>query len=389
RGSLRMVENDLVFLGAFAMKDPPRPEAFKALEECRRARIQVAMITGDHKATASAVARELGILVRGKHLVEGVQLEKMTADQLRDQAEEISVYARVSPRHKVRIVEALKARGHVVAMTGDGVNDAPALKRADIGVAMGITGTDVSKEASDMILADDNFATIVSAVRQGRIIFGNLKKSIYFLLSCNISEVLIVFLSMVFGLPLVLAASQLLWINLITDGLPALALGVDPPEADVMDRRPRDISENILSLSKQLNLLVMGLIMTAGGLVSFLLANYLFGYSWTNAAGLEMARTILFTTMVLTQALHSFNMRSETRSFLRMSPWENYWLLGSFVMSVLLQLSVLYLPFMHKAFRTTTPTLKAWILILACTIIPVLLIDRYKVIRAWAARRNA
>ena len=383
------VEQGLVLLGAFAMKDPPRPEALKALEECRRAHISVAMITGDHKATAASVARELQILVPGHHIIEGVDLEKMTAGQLEAQVEEISVYARVSPRHKVNIVDALKARGHVVAMTGDGVNDAPALKRADIGVAMGITGTDVAKEAADMVLTDDNFATIVSAVRQGRIIFGNLKKSIYFLLSCNISEVLIIFLSMVIGFPLPLVASQILWINLVTDGLPALALGVDAPEHDVMERAPRQTGENILSVPKQLNLLWQGALLTAGGLVAFLLAHYALGYSWvTDSAGLDMARTVLFTTMVLTQVLHAFNLRSETRSFLRQVPWENAYLFGSFLISLALQLAVLYLPFMHKAFHTTGPTWQAWIVILACAIVPVLLIDRIKVIRAWAAKRG-
>jgi P-type Ca2+ transporter type 2C len=385
--SMKRIESELVFLGAFAMKDPPRPEATKALEECRRARIQVAMITGDHKSTAGAVARELGILVRGKRLVEGAELEKMTAEQLHDQVEDISVYARVSPRHKVKIVEALQSRGHVVAMTGDGVNDAPALKRSDIGVSMGITGTDVAKEASDMVLADDNFATIVSAVRQGRIIFGNLKKSIYFLLSCNISEVLIIFISMVAWRVLPLVASQILWINLVTDGLPALALGVDTPEVDVMERPPRDVRENILSVPKQLNLLWMGIVITAGGLVSFLLARYLLGYLWTDPSGLDMARTVLFTTMVFTQILHSFNMRSETRSLFSQWPWENAYLFGSLIISVALQMAVLYIPFMQKAFHTSGPTSQAWALILVCSVVTVLLIDRIKVVKSWLARR--
>jgi P-type Ca2+ transporter type 2C len=390
--TMARIESGLVFLGAFAMKDPPRPEAMKALAECRRAKIQVAMITGDHRSTAGAIARELGILVTGKRLIDGAELEKMSAEQLTAQVEDIGVYARVSPRHKVKIVEALQARGHVVAMTGDGVNDAPALKRADIGVAMGVTGTDVAKEASDMVLADDNFATIVSAVRQGRIIFGNLKKSIYFLLSCNISEVLIIFIAMVAGLALPLVAAQILWINLVTDGLPALALGVDAPEVDVMEKPPRDVGENILSVPRQLNLLWMGAIITAGGLASYLLAYYILGYPiWPNdpATGLDMARTVLFTTMVLTQVLHSFNLRSETRSILRQVPWENAYLFGSLLTSLALQMFVLYVPFMQKAFHTSGPTWQAWILILVCAIVPVLLIDRIKVGKAWAARKKA
>ena len=388
--SLHDLEHELVFLGAFAMKDPPRAEVIKALEECRRARIQVAMVTGDHKATAAAVARELGILVPEHRIIDGVELEKLTLEQLRDQAELINVYARVSPRHKVKIVDALQARGHVVAMTGDGVNDAPALRCADIGIAMGITGTDVAKEAADMVLADDNFATIVSAVRQGRIIFSNLTKSIYFLLSCNISEVLIIFTSMVaFGvLPLV--AAQILWINLITDGLPALALGVDPPGKDVMSQPPRDVKEHILAPGRQLNLLWQGLLMTAGGLAAFILAHQLLGYSWVkDSVGLDMARTVLFTTMVLMQIVHAFNLRSETRSFLRQVPWKNAYLFGSFLASLALQFIVLYVPFMQKAFHTSGPTLQAWVLILVCALVPVLLIDRIKVVRAWSARRKA
>ena len=384
-------EGELVFLGVFAMKDPPRGEVTQSLAECRNARIKVAMITGDHKATASAVARELGILVPGRHVLEGHDLEKMTPEQLAGQVEDTTVYARVSPKHKVKIVEALKSHGHVVAMTGDGVNDAPALKRADIGVAMGITGTDVAKEASDMVLADDNFATIVAAVRQGRIIFANLKKFIYFLLSCNVSEVLIIFIAMVAGLPLPLVASQILWINLVTDSLPALALGMEPAERDVMERPPRDKAENILSAPKQLNLLWQGVLITAGGLAAFVLARYLLGYNWDLPAPagelyLDMTRTILFTTMVFTQVLHSFNLRSETRSFLRSSPWENRYLFGSCLIAIGMQMAVLYLPFMQKAFHTHPPTWQAWVLILSCAIVPVILIDRIKVLKAHRAK---
>jgi len=384
-------EEGLVFLGVFAMKDPPRGEVMQSLTECRRARIHVAMITGDHRATASAVARELEILVPGRHVLEGHDLEDMSAEELSRQVEDTSVYARVSPRHKVKIVEALKSRGHVVAMTGDGVNDAPALKRADIGVAMGITGTDVAKEASDMVLADDNFASIVAAVRQGRIIFANLKKFIYYLLSCNISEVLVIFISMVAGFPLPLVASQILWINMVTDSLPALALGMEPPERDVMEHPPRRIDENILAVPKQLNLLWQGLLITAGALASFILARYLLGYDWSlpGAAGphnLAVTRTILFTTMVLTQIFHSYNMRSETKSFLTSAPWQNVYLFGSFLITVGLQMAVLYLPFMHKAFHTQAPTWQAWVLILSCAIVPVLLIDRIKVIKAHYAK---
>jgi Ca2+-transporting ATPase len=376
------LERDLIFLGTFAMKDPPRPEVEQALNTCRKARIEVAMITGDHRETARAVGRELGIVAPGEILVDGHQLERMSSQELQEDVENIRVYARVSPRHKVKIVEALRARGHIVAMTGDGVNDAPALKQADIGIAMGITGTDVSREASDMILADDNFATIVTAVRQGRIIFSNLKKFIYFLLSCNISEVLAMFLAMLFGFPLPLVASQILWINLVTDGLPALALGMEPAERDVMERPPRVPGENVLAPPRQLRLLWQGLLITAGALASFVLAHWLLGYSWDVTWELDMCRTILFTTMVLSQVFHSYNWRSETRSFFSTPPWENLYLLGAFAISIALQMAVLYIPFMHKAFHTQAPTLQGWILILACAVIPVLLIDRIKVVSA-------
>ncbi len=378
---LASIESGLTFVGALAMKDPPRPEVMPALELCRGAQIDVAMITGDHRATAESVARELGILVPGTRLVEGHDIEKMNPEELSEQVEDIHVYARVSPHHKVKIVEALKRRGHVVAMTGDGVNDAPALKYADIGVAMGITGTDVSKEAADMVLADDNFATIVAAVRQGRIIFANLKKFIYFLLSCNISEVLVIFIAMVAGFPLPLVPVQILWINLVTDGLPALALGVDPPEKDVMEHPPRVLGENILAPRKQVWLAWQGLLITAGALSSFVLAHLVLGYSWHDpSAGLNACRTILFTTMVLSQVFHSYNMRSETRSFFSSAPWENRYLLGSFAISIGLQMFALYAPFMQSAFKTHGPTASAWLLILLCAFLPVLIIDR---IKAW------
>ena len=393
REKLGSLESGLTFLGAFAMKDPPRPEVRAALELCSKASIDVAMITGDHRATAESVAAELGILTPGMRLIEGPQLEEMTPEELAEQVEDIRVYARVSPRHKVTIVEALRERGHVVAMTGDGVNDAPALKRADIGVAMGITGTDVSKEAADMILADDNFATIVAAVRQGRIIFSNLKKFIYFLLSCNISEVFVVFVAMLAGFPLPLLPAQILWINLVTDGLPALALGVDPPEKDVMEHPPRRLGENILEVRKQLWLAWQGALITAGALTAFMLSNYLLGYDW--AAGpasvgetnLDMARTVLFTTLVFAQVFHALNMRSETRSFFLAPPWENRYLAGSLVLSLGLQMAVLYAPFMQKAFRTSGPSAPAWLLILCCAAVPVLAIDRIKAVRSRRARR--
>ncbi|MBU4217654.1 MAG: calcium-translocating P-type ATPase, PMCA-type, partial [Actinobacteria bacterium] len=362
------VEKGLTFVGAFSMMDPPRPEAFEALETCRHASIRVSMVTGDHLTTAEAVGRELGMLVPGMELVEGRDLDRMSTDELAERVESIGVYARVSPRHKVKIVEALQSREYIVAMTGDGVNDAPALKTADIGVAMGITGTDVSKEASDVILADDNFASIVSAVRLGRTIFSNLKKFIYDLLTCNVSEVLTIFIAMILGMPLPLLPVQVLWINLVTDGLPALSLAMEPPEKDIMNRPPRATDDSILSLHKQGLLGLHGVLITCGALASFTLAHFLLGYSWNTSDGLGMCRTILFTTMVLSQIFNTYNWRSETRSFFTSPPWENRHLFGAVLLSIGLQVIVLYVPFMQRAFHAHAPSLSAWVLILTCAL---------------------
>ncbi len=378
-GNFITLENEMVFLGILAMLDPPRPEVKEALETCNKAHIEVAMITGDHLSTAVAVAQEVGILNNKNDVIEGIQLERMSAEELAEKVERIGVYARVSPQHKVKIVEALKAKNHVVAMTGDGVNDAPALKKADIGVAMGVTGTEVAKEASDMILADDNFATIVTAVREGRIIFANLKKFIYYLLSTNIGIVLSLFVAMLFGYPLPLLPVQVLWINLVTNGMPALALGFEQPEPHIMEEPPRSIKENILSLSRIGRLLWQGTVLTLGAVAAMLLTRYSLGFSWNTQNDLEVHRTLLFTTIVVSDVLHSFNWRFEKRSFLSAPPWGNIYLLVAFIVSVMLQIAVLYIPPMQKAFHTIAPSGVMWIIIIACSVFPVLLIDRVKV----------
>jgi Ca2+-transporting ATPase len=311
---LEGLERNLVFLGMVGMMDPPRPEVFEALDKCRRAGIRVVMITGDHAATARAIARELDILTPGKDMVTGAELARMSEEELAERVEDIAVYARVSPADKVKIVRAWKSRGKTVAMTGDGINDAPALKNADIGVAMGITGTDVSKEASDMVLADDNFATIVNAVEEGRVIYDNLKKFIYFLLSCNMSEVVTMFLGMLLASVTPLRAVQVLWMNLVTDGFPAMALGVDTPALDVMSRPPRDPSEGILSWGKQAHIILQGTILSMGALAAFLVSRYVMFPSH-----LAMTQTVTFTTLVFSQLLHAFNSRSETLTLAEMS----------------------------------------------------------------------
>jgi Ca2+-transporting ATPase len=372
------LESDLIFLGIAGMMDPPRPEVFQALEMCRRANIEVVMITGDHASTARAIATELSILTPQKEMVVGEELARMSEEELAERVENIAVYARVSPADKVKIVRAWKNKGKVVAMTGDGVNDAPALKNADIGVAMGITGTDVSKEASDMVLADDNFATIVGAVAEGRVIYDNLKKFIYFLLSCNMSEVSTMFLAMLITSTTPLSAVEVLWMNLVTDGFPAMALGVDTPAPDVMSRPPRDPSEGILSWRKQMMIIWQGLVLSAGALAAFFVAKYaLFSGLSSEAAELRV-HTMVFTTLVFSQLLHAFNSRSERLSFTQMPLFDNKALLAALAVSLLLQLAVILIPPLMRLFGTAYLDGTAWGVILACSIIPVLLIDRIK-----------
>src|SRR5690606_14407870 len=284
------VEQGLTFLGYFVMIDPARPEAKQAVAVSHHAGIHTVMITGDHKDTALAIAKDLGIWQPGDHCLTGVELAKLSDRELEDIVLNTTVYARVSPEDKLRIVDALKAKGQVVAMTGDGVNDAPALKRADIGCAMGITGTEVSKEASDMVLLDDNFATIVNAVEEGRTIYNNIRKAIYYLLSCNVSEIMAIFEAILVGLGRPLTPVQILWMNLATDGLPALALGVEPPEKDIMNRPPRDSKEGVFAGGVALKIIIQGVMMGILALSAYWLALF-----WGRS--LVEAHTMAFLTM--------------------------------------------------------------------------------------------
>ncbi len=380
------LETEEIFAGLVGMIDPPRPEVLPALEACRQAHIGVVMITGDHAVTASAIATELGILTPEEDVMPGHELSLISDEELAARVENIGVYARVSPADKVKIVSAWKARGAVVAMTGDGVNDAPALKHADIGVAMGITGTDVSKEAADMVLADDNFATIVQAVNEGRVIFENLKKFIYFLLSCNISEVVTMFLAMIIVGEAPLLAVQVLWINLVTDGFPAMALGVDTPSPGIMTRYPRDLAERVLSGRKLLMLAWQGVLLATGALTAFFLARYwlyadFFAFSdeALQEPGLQAVQTVVFCTLVFAQLLHSYNCRSEHVSFFKMKFFDNRMLPLSLIVSLALQIVVVTVPPLMEAFGTTSLTSTAWLVVLGCSLAPVLLIDRIKV----------
>jgi len=376
------LEHDLIYLGTTGLMDPPRPEVYGALDLCRKAHIEVVMITGDHAATARAIAQELSILSADKEMVTGAELAYMEDEELEERVERIAVYARVSPADKVKIVRAWKAKGRTVAMTGDGVNDAPALKNADIGVAMGIAGTDVSKEASDMVLADDNFATIVGAVEEGRIIYDNLKKFIYFLLSCNMSEVSTMFVGMLLASITPLRAVQVLWMNLVTDGFPAMALGVDTPAPDIMVRPPRDPSESILSYRKQLMIVWQGLLLSLGALAAFFISYYVL-----YPDDIAKVQTVAFTTLVLAQLMHAFNSRSERLSFMELSFTDNKALLAALGGSLALQLLVILVPPLMRLFGTAYLNATGWGLILACSVLPVIAIDRVKV--ALGKRKSA
>lgn len=346
------VESDLVFVGLAGMIDPPREEAKQAIAQAKGAGIRVMMITGDHQATAYAIAKELGLVSATEaSVLTGEQVEKMNATDLAEQVQHVGVFARVSPEHKLRIVQAIKASGrHVVAMTGDGVNDAPALKQADIGIAMGITGTDVAKEASDMVLTDDNFASIVAAVEEGRVVFDNIKKSVRYLLSCNVGEVITVLAATLAGFPLLLLPLQILWMNLVTDSLPALALGVDPKEPDVMRRPPRNPKDALVDRLGMLRLSVVGALIAACTLTAFGYVAYTVTGPYDYVMG--VARTAAFNTIVMFQLFFVLSARSDTHSFFKLGWKSNKWLLGAVFIGILLELVVIYQSPLEPIFQT-------------------------------------
>jgi Ca2+-transporting ATPase len=358
-------ESQMTLLGLVGMSDPPRPEARAALETCERAGIRVVMITGDHPLTAESIAREIGVLKHGR-VVTGVELGALDAAALAREVTQIDVFARVSPADKLRVVEALQQRGHVVAMTGDGVNDAPALKKADVGIAMGVTGTDVAREAAAMTLTDDNFASIVAAVEEGRGIFDNIKKYLMFLLSSNIGEIGLMAGTALLGMPLPLTAVQILYVNLATDGLPALALAVDPPKADLMQRPPRDPHGGIFGPR------VVAL-MLVGGAWSMIVNVGLFAWLLHSGRPLPEAMTLTFVSLVLIQFLKAYSYRSDRASVLR-RPFANRWLNLAVAWEVMLLALVLYLPVLQAPFDTFAMTSTDWAIVLgvAVTVLPVL-----------------
>jgi len=373
------VSRDLTFVGLVGMSDPLREEAKAAIGTCREAGIRTVMITGDQQSTAAEIAAQLGMDVdqKGNRLrtVHGGELEGLDDEGWKKAVADAAVFARVSPEHKLQIVEALQRQGHIVAMTGDGVNDAPALKKSDIGIAMGIKGTEVAKENADMVITDDNFTSIVGAVEQGRIIYGNILRFIHYLLSCNLSEILTVFIALMIGWPLPLVALQILWLNLVTDIFPAFALALEPSAPNVMKRPPRDPNESLLPM-RFIGLIVwQGLLLTSVTLFAFGIGMHWHG---DDEAGLRRASTMAFMTLALSQVFHVFNARSQTRSAFTDRLFTNGWLWGAVGICLVLQLVAVYVPLLQQVLRTVPPTVAEWGLIVGCSLFPLAVVELVK-----------
>ncbi len=371
------IERDLVFVGLIGMIDPARPEVKPAIEKARQAGIRTAMVTGDYADTARAIAAEIGLLRPGGQVLTGAQLEDIDDEQLTQHIQHTDVFARVSPEHKVRIVEAFKAAGHIVAMTGDGVNDAPALKRASIGVAMGITGTDVSKQTADMVLTDDNYVSIVSAVEQGRIIYSNIRKFVYFLLSCNMAEIAIIFIATLLGWPPPLTAIQLLWLNLLSDGAPALALGLERGDPDIMDRPPRPPQEPVINRDMVIGVAVQTVAITAAVLLAYWRGMQYYAAA-AGADAVRTAETMAFGTLVLSELARVYTSRSERFPLFKLGVFSNKWMQYAVGFSVALFLIVVYVPFLQPIFNTVPLTLDEWLLMLPLILLPSVVAETQK-----------
>jgi Ca2+-transporting ATPase len=373
---------ELIFVGLVGMSDPLRDEAKTAIATCREAGIRTVMITGDQQPTAAEIARQLGIDVDSNghplRTVHGRDLADLDVEGWKRAVTDVAVFARVSPEHKLQIVEALQQQGHVVAMTGDGVNDAPALKKADIGIAMGIKGTEIAKENADMVITDDNFASVVGAVEQGRIIYGNILRFLHYLLSCNFSEILIVFIALMIGWPLPLVALQILWLNLITDIFPAFALAMEPSSPEVMKRSPRDPQEPLLTRSFVKLIAWQGLLLAGVSLIAFRIGLHWHG---TEGAGLRRATTMTFLTLALSQIFHAFDARSQNRSLFTSRLFTNVWLWGAVVLCINLQAAAVYVPLLQKVLHTVPPTTSEWAVIVGCSLLPVAVIELVKAIQ--------
>jgi Ca2+-transporting ATPase len=367
-------EQDLTFIGLLGMIDPARPEVAPAIQTARHAGIETVMITGDYLNTALAIGKEIGLLHDSDRALTGTDLDRMDEAEFEQIVEDVAVYARVSPQHKVRIVDALKSRGHVVAMTGDGVNDAPALKRSSIGVAMGITGTDVSKETADMVLTDDNYASIVSAIEQGRIIYSNIRKFVYYLLSCNMAEIAILFVAMLLGWPLPLVPIQLLVLNLITDGAPALALGVEKGDPDIMDRKPRPVREPIINRDMVTGIVVQTVAISLAVLIAFQVGMQ---------QGPTVARTMAFATLSISELLRAYTSRSERYSIWAIGIFSNKWMQWAVLVSLAILLAIIYVPLLQPIFNTTSLAASDWLVMLPLILVPSVAAE----INKWVLRR--
>jgi Ca2+-transporting ATPase len=383
------------------MIDPGRPEVPPAIQTARRAGIRTVMITGDFANTARAIAQQIGLMRPGTQVLTGADLQALEGQALTDAVARTDVYARVSPEHKVRIVDALKVNGEIVAMTGDGVNDAPALKRADIGIAMGITGTDVAKETADMVLTDDNYASIVAAVEQGRVIYSNIRKFVFFLLSSNVAEILIVFLATLAGLPAPLTAIQLLWLNLVSDGAPALALAMEKADPDVMERPPRPKDEPIIHGPMRLGILIQSITQPLAVFTAFIIGllwhlqtalpegvNPLLGllqYNWrAEGVDVQTAETMAFVTLSLCELLRAFTVRSERLSIFQIGLFSNRYLLGAVLLSVALLLAVVFIPALQPIFNTHALSWTEWQIVIALALMPAVSEE----ITKWFLRRR-
>ena len=376
-----IVERNLTFLGLVGMIDPARPEVKVAVEVAKGAGLKSVMVTGDYKETAKAIAEEINLLSLGGKVLTGAELEKMDDAKFAAIVEHVDAYARVSPQHKVKIVEALKARGHVVAMTGDGVNDAPALKRANIGIAMGITGTDVSKETADMVLTDDNFASIVAAIEEGRIIYSNIRKFVFYLLACNVGEILIIFSAMLAGLPIPMAPIMLLWLNLVTDGAPAIALGLEKGDPGIMRRPPRPTKEPVVNRDMLTGIVVISLADTVAVLTAFVFALSRF------PGNIEAAQTVAFATLVCSELLRAYTSRSEYYSVFSIGVFSNRWMVLATATSFLLLFLVIYVPFLQPFFGTVPLGLNNWLIMLPCFLIAPTAAELVKVYLRWKSAR--
>ncbi|MGN1326790.1 MAG: cation-translocating P-type ATPase [Clostridia bacterium] len=369
-----MIENDLIFVGLIGMIDPPREGVAEAVKTCKRAGIKTVMITGDHLQTAKAIAKQLGILRRGDLSIDGETLEKMSQSELEKSIMQYSVFARVSPEHKVRIVKAFQSTGAVVAMTGDGVNDAPALKKADIGIAMGKGGTDVAKNAADMVLTDDNFVTIVEAVKQGRNIYDNIKKAVHFLIATNIGEIVTIFLGLVLGMKSPLLAIQLLWVNLVTDSLPAIALGLEKPEPDIMNKLPRSSKKSLFADGLWGKIIVEGTMLGILTLLAFSIGNKLYS--------IEVGRTMAFVALGALELVHSLNIKSE-ESIFKSGIFENKYLIGAFSIGIILQVGVVVIKPISEIFSLVPLNGVQWLITLAISILPLVIVETQKAVNGY------